>query len=156
MSILKAPKNDLTPLERHALNCMSSMFDIVVIFLGVLTMAYVVYMLYSLVVLMFHGFNVEEALHQFLLAIILLELFELIALYIKEHHVSMRRVAELGVVALVRKLVITTDYSALGWQTLFGTAAIMFALGWIYVEERRRVSEEERFVVEHGMLEGKD
>ncbi|WP_010477427.1 phosphate-starvation-inducible PsiE family protein [Thermococcus zilligii] len=82
---------------------------------------------------MFHGFDVEGALHEFLLVIILLELFELLTLYIKEHHVSMRLVAELGVVALVRKLVITVDYKSLGWEVMLGMAPLIFVLGWIYV-----------------------
>jgi uncharacterized membrane protein (DUF373 family) len=151
MGIIERPKRELTPLQTVALKWMSFAFDLVVIVLALITMAYVVYMLYDLTVMMFHGFDVEEALHQFLLVIILLELFELLSLYIKEHHVSMRRVAELGVVAVVRKLVITADYNALGWQTLVGMSLFIFVLGWIYVQERRRISEEEKFMVEHGL-----
>jgi uncharacterized membrane protein (DUF373 family) len=151
MGIIEKPKKELTPLQMVALKWMSFAFDLVVIVLALITMAYVAYMLYDLTGMMFHGFEVEEALHEFLLVIILLELFELLSLYIKEHHVSMRRVAELGVVAIVRKLVITADYKALGWQTLVAMAILIFVLGWIYVQERRRISEEEKFMVEHGM-----
>ncbi|ASJ02515.1 hypothetical protein A3L09_04225 [Thermococcus profundus] len=151
MGIIEKPKRELTPLQTAALKWMSLAFDLVVIILALLTMAYVAYMLYDLTLIMLHGTDVEEALHEFLLVIILLELFELLSLYIKEHHVSMRRVAELGVVAIVRKLVITADYNALGWQTLISMAAVIFVLGWIYVQERRRISEEERFIIEHGI-----
>ncbi|MBP1912866.1 phosphate-starvation-inducible PsiE family protein [Thermococcus stetteri] len=151
MSILPKPKNELTPLESTALNWLNFAFDLVVVVLAILTMVYVLYTIYDLAELMVHGFDVEEVLHRFLLIIILLELFELLTLYIKEHHVSMRRVAELGVVAIVRKLVITVDYKALGWDILIGMAALIFALGWIYVQERRRISEEEKFIVEHGL-----
>ncbi|NJF24972.1 phosphate-starvation-inducible PsiE family protein [Thermococcus sp. Bubb.Bath] len=151
MGIIERPKKELTPLQTVALKWMSFAFDLVVIVLALITMAYVAYMLYDLAAMMFHGLEVEEALHQFLLVIILLELFELLSLYIKEHHVSMRRVAELGVVAIVRKLVITADYNALGWQTLLGMSVLIFVLGWIYVQERKRISEEEKFMVEHGI-----
>ncbi len=151
MGIIEKPKKELTPFQTVALKWMSFAFDLVVIILALITMAYVAYMLYDLATMMFHGFDVEEALHEFLLVIILLELFELLSLYIKEHHVSMRRVAELGVVALVRKLVITADYSTMGWETLTSMAVLIFVLGWIYIQERRRISEEEKFMVEHGM-----
>lgn len=130
---------------------MNFAFDLVVIVLALLTMAYVLYAIYDLAEIMLQGFDIEETLHEFLLVIILLELFELLTLYIKEHHVSMRRVAELGVVALVRKLVITIDYKALGWELLIGMAALIFVLGWIYVQERRRISEEEKFIIERGL-----
>jgi len=151
MAIIPKPKKELTPLENTALKWMNFTFDFVVIILALLTMIYVIYAIYSLTLIMFHGFDVEEALHEFLLVIILLELFELLTLYIREHHVSMRRVAELGVVAIVRKLVITVDYKELGWDILLGMAALIFVLGWIYVQERRRISEEEKFIVEHGL-----
>ncbi len=151
MTILPKPRRESTPLESTALKWMNFSFDIVVIVMALLTMAYVIYAMYNLIAIIYHGFDVEEALHEFLLVIILLELFELLTLYIKEHHVSMRRVAELGVVAIVRKLVITVDYRKLGWEVMIGMAALIFALGWIYVQERRRVSEEEKFIVEHGL-----
>lgn len=151
MPIIQKPKRELTPLENTALKWMNFTFDLVVIVLALITMAYVLYAIYDLAEIMLQGFDVEEALHEFLLVIILLELFELLTLYIKEHHVSMRRVAELGVVAIVRKLVITVDYKALGWDILIGMATLIFTLGWIYVQERRRVSEEEKFLVEHGL-----
>ncbi|WP_367884912.1 phosphate-starvation-inducible PsiE family protein [Thermococcus sp. JCM 11816] len=102
MSIVPRQKKELTPLENTALKWMNFAFDLVVIVLALLTMAYVLYAIYDLAEIMLQGFDIEETLHEFLLVIILLELFELLTLYIKEHHVSMRRVAELGVVALVR------------------------------------------------------
>ncbi|BAD85327.1 hypothetical membrane protein, conserved [Thermococcus kodakarensis KOD1] len=151
MSIVPRQKKELTPLENTALKWMNFAFDLVVIVLALLTMAYVLYAIYDLAEIMLQGFDIEETLHEFLLVIILLELFELLTLYIKEHHVSMRRVAELGVVALVRKLVITIDYKALGWELLIGMAALIFVLGWIYVQERRRISEEEKFIIERGL-----
>ncbi|MDI3476057.1 MAG: hypothetical protein PWQ95_1785 [Thermococcaceae archaeon] len=147
---LKTQKEPAT-FENAVLKWMNFTFDLVVIVLAVLIMIFVIRAIYDLVEMIFAGVNVEEALHELLLVIILLELFELLTLYIKEHHVSMRRVAELGVVAIVRKLVITVDYKVLGWEILVGMAALIFTLGWIYVQERRRVSEEEKFLVEHGL-----
>ncbi|WP_297503424.1 phosphate-starvation-inducible PsiE family protein, partial [Thermococcus sp.] len=77
----------------------------------------------------------------------------LLAMYLKEHHVSMRNVVELGVLAMVRKIIITPDYSKLGWQVLFGMAALLFVMGWIYVQERQRRTKHEEFMVEHGLKE---
>ncbi|AEH24009.1 hypothetical protein PYCH_03120 [Pyrococcus yayanosii CH1] len=78
------------------------------------------------------GENLNAILDDFMLVIIFVEVYELLSLYLKEHHVSMRRVAELGMMAIVRKLVITTDFRELGPYLLFGLAALVFALGWVY------------------------
>ncbi|WP_367884913.1 hypothetical protein [Thermococcus sp. JCM 11816] len=39
----------------------------------------------------------------------------------------------------------------MGWELLIGMAALIFVLGWIYVQERRRISEEEKFIIERGL-----
>ena len=137
-------------IEQGLMKWLNILFDVVVMVLAMATMGYVIAMLVQLIQLSLHGLNVEETLHRVVMIIIFLEIFELLAMYIKEHHVSMRNVVELGVLALVRKIIITLDYNQLGWQTLIGMSALIFAMGWIYVQERQRRTKHEEFMMEHG------
>ena len=143
--------HDVGFIEDWLVKWLSVLFDIVVIGLATVTMAYVIYMMVELVVNSFHAFNIEEVLHQIVLVIIFLEIFELLTMYVKEHHVSMRNVVELGVLAMVRKIIITLDYNQLGWQTLIGMASLIFVMGWIYVQERQRRTKHEEFLLTHGI-----
>jgi len=143
--------HDVGFIENWLVKWLSVLFDIVVIGLATVTMAYVIYMMVELVVNSFHAFNIEEVLHQIVLVIIFLEIFELLTMYVKEHHVSMRNVVELGVLAMVRKIIITLDYNQLGWQTLIGMASLIFVMGWIYVQERQRRTKHEEFLLTHGI-----
>ena len=146
-------KREPTFVESMIMRWLTIGFDLVVIGLAAITMGYVLYMMWQLVIASLHSFDIEEILHQIVMVIIFLEVLELLAMYIKEHHVSMRNVVELGVLAMVRKIIITPDYSKLGWQTLFGMAALLFVMGWIYVQERQRRTRHEEFMIEHGLME---
>ncbi|BAA30520.1 phosphate-starvation-inducible PsiE family protein [Pyrococcus horikoshii] len=86
--------------------------------------------------------DLENTLEEFLFLLILLEIYELISLYLKYHHVSMRRVVELGVIAIVRKLMIVKDYNSLNPFTLIGLGLVIVALGWIYVNLRESGQQE--------------
>ncbi len=143
--------HDIGTFENLLLKWLSMLFDMVVIGLATITMGYVIYLMFNLITESFHAFNIEEILHQIVLVIIFLEIFELLTMYVKEHHVSMRNVVELGVLAMVRKIIITPDYNQLGWQTLFGMAALIFVMGWIYVQERQRRTKHEEFLITHGI-----
>jgi len=123
--------------ERIVVRWLSVIFDLVVITLGTLTMAYVVYMIWRLVYSSIQNFDVESILHQVVLIIIFLEIFEMLAIYIKEHHVSMRNIVELGLLATIRKLIISTDYNQFGWQLLIAVAVLIFVMGWVYVQDKR-------------------
>ena len=103
-------KREPSTVETLIVNWLSALFDLVVITLGTLTMGYVIYMIWELIRDSMHGIEPELVLHQIVLIIIFLEIFELLAMYVREHHVSMRNVVELGVLAMVRKIVITPDY----------------------------------------------
>lgn len=128
---------------------MSSLFDLTVAALAVITMCYVIYLTWFLFRTLFVHFDAENVLHQIVLIIIFLEIFELLSMYLKEHHVSMRNVVELGVLAMVRKIVVTLDYSTLEWTTLVGMASLIFVMGWIYIQERKRITHHEEFLIEH-------
>ena len=143
--------HDVRIIETLLLKWLSVLFDIVVIGLATITMGYVVYLMVNLLTETMHSFDIENVLHQIVLVIIFLEIFELLTMYVKEHHVSMRNVVELGVLAMVRKIIITLDYNQLGWQTLIGMAALIFVMGWIYVQERQRRTKHEEFLIEKGL-----
>ncbi|WP_048146641.1 phosphate-starvation-inducible PsiE family protein [Pyrococcus abyssi] len=100
---------------------------LVIVVLGLIVVA-LYKTFYSLISL-----NLEGTLEEFLFVLILLEIYELLSLYLRHHHVSMRRVVELGILAIVRKLMVVKDYDSLNPLTLIGLALVIFALGWIYV-----------------------
>ena len=143
--------HDVGIIENLLLKWLSVLFDMVVIGLATITMGYVVYLMANLITETMHSFDIENVLHQIVLVIIFLEIFELLTMYVKEHHVSMRNVVELGVLAMVRKIIITLDYNQLGWQTLIGMATLIFVMGWIYVQERQRRTKHEEFLIEKGL-----
>jgi len=144
-------KRDLRPFERALMNWLSLLFDFTVLTLATVTMGFVVYLTFNLVVSSLHAFDAEEILHQIVLTVIFLEIFELLVMYVREHHVSMRNVVELGVLAIVRKIVITPDYTAIGWKTLIALAALILVMGWVYVQERQRRTRHEEFLMSHGI-----
>ena len=146
-----AMKREPSFIEKLIMRWLVIGFDLVVIGLAAITMGYVIYMMFVLVTDTISHFDVEEVLHTIVMIIIFLEILELLSLYLKEHHVSMRNVVELGILAMVRKVIITPDYSKLGWQTLLGMSALMLVMGWIYVQERRRRTQHEEFLIEHGI-----
>jgi len=139
--------------ERRALRLLSILFDFVVIALGTLTMLYVVRMIWDLAINSLIHFAPEDALQSIVLILIFLEIFEIIVMYIIYHHVPMKNVVEIGVLALVKELLITLDLTELGWQVLLGMAALIAAMGWVYTRERRREDEHEHFLIEHGREE---
>ncbi|NJE04919.1 hypothetical protein E3E36_01880 [Thermococcus sp. M36] len=141
---------DPAAVEGVIMGWLNLLFDMVVMTLGTLTMGYVIYLTWNLLVTSLRNFDVETVLHQIVLIIIFLEIFELLAMYVREHHVSMRNVVELGVLAIVRKIVITLDYSKFEWTTLMGMAALILVMGWIYTQERKRITQHEQFLIEHG------
>ncbi|WP_297500972.1 phosphate-starvation-inducible PsiE family protein [Thermococcus sp.] len=145
--------HDVDFIEQGLMKWLGVLFDIVVIAMATITMGYVIVMVIQLVQMGIHNFNVEGILHQVVLIILFLEIFELLAMYVKEHHVSMRNVVELGVLAMVRKIIITIDYNQLGWQTLLGMSALILVMGWIYVQERQRRTKHEEFLIQHGLRE---
>ncbi|CUX78442.1 hypothetical protein CHITON_1663 [Thermococcus chitonophagus] len=108
---------------------LTSVFDIIVALLEIVVIGFISVALYKTVIHLLSG-NLELALENFLLVLILLEMYELLSLYLREHHVSMRRIAELGIMAIVRKIMIGKMYD---FKVLIGFSAVIFVLGWIYV-----------------------
>ncbi|GEM_PF-2074427 len=129
--------------ERTIMSWLGLIFDMVVILLGALIMVYVLYIFIQLVIGIFKGFEVDTVLQGIVLILILLEIFEIVTLYFLYHHVSMKNVVELGVLALVKELLITLDLTTFGWEMLIAIAALIFSMGIIYVLEMRRIDSHE-------------
>nr|WP_206204777.1 phosphate-starvation-inducible PsiE family protein [Thermococcus sp. MV11] len=135
------------------MHVLSILFDFVVIALGTLTMVYVIRMIIDLAISSFRHFVPEDALQGIVLILIFLEVFEIIVMYIAYHHVPMKSVVEIGVLALVKELLVNIDLAELGWQMLFGIAALIAAMGWVYTRERQREDAHTEFMIEHGIEE---
>ena len=142
-------EREFSRMEKKIMAWLITMFDVVVIALGVITMLYVMILIFNLAIDIFTGINVEAVLQGIVLVLIFLEIFEIIGMYLKYHHVSMKNIAELGVLALVKELLITLDFNEIGWETLLAISALILALGVIYTLEMRRINRHDEFLLEH-------
>jgi len=142
-------EREFTRAEKKIMDWLIRMFDLVVIALGVITMIYVIILIFNLAAQVINGFDVESVLQGIVLILIFLEIFEIIGMYLKYHHVSMKNIAELGVLALVKELLITLDFNEIGWETLLAISALILALGVIYTLEMRRINRHDEFLLEH-------
>ena len=143
-------ERELSRAEEKVMKWLIMMFNMVVIALGVLTMLYVMFLIVQLAYGIIEGMNVEAVLQGIVLILIFLEIFGIIWMYFRYHHVSMKNVVEIGVLAMVKELLITLDLHAFGWETLLAVSALIAAMGSIYVLEMRRIDKHEEFLLEHG------
>ncbi|AEC50924.1 hypothetical protein PNA2_0006 [Pyrococcus sp. NA2] len=116
---------------------LDTIFNIIAWILEVIIIALIGMSIYKTISYLI-GFNLESTLEEFLFVLILLEIYELLYLYLRQHHVSMRRIVELGVIAIVRKLMVVKDYRDMNPFTLIGLASVILALGWIYVNLKQQ------------------
>jgi uncharacterized membrane protein (DUF373 family) len=142
---------EMSRIEKRVVNLLIKTFDFVVLALGAFTMIIVVYMLFQLSYLAITNFNVETILQGIVLILIFLEILEIISMYVAYHHVQMRNIVEIGVLALVKEFLTTLDIAAIGWETLLALSALIFVMGWIYVQERKRIDEGRRFLAREGL-----
>jgi len=143
-------ERELSRAEEKVMKWLIMMFNMVVIALGVLTMLYVMFLIVQLAYGIIEGMNVEAVLQGIVLILIFLEIFGIIWMYFRYHHVSMKNVVEIGVLAMVKELLITLDLHAFGWETLLAVSALIAAMGSIYVLEMLRIDKHEEFLLEHG------
>ncbi len=143
-------ERELGRVEKRVMQWLGLLFDMVVIGLGALTMIYVIYILFELAVGLLNGFEVETVLQGIVLILIFLEIFEIIVLYFLYHHVSMKNIMELGVLALVKELLITLDLKAFGWEMLIAVSALILSMGLIYVLEMKRIDVHDEFLSNSG------
>jgi uncharacterized membrane protein (DUF373 family) len=146
-------ERELSRAEEKVMGWLIMMFNMVVIALGVLTMLYVMFLIIQLAYGIIEGMNVEAVLQGIVLILIFLEIFGIIWMYFRYHHVSMKNVVEIGVLAMVKELLITLDLQAFGWETLLAVSALIAAMGSIYVLEMKRIDKHEEFLLEHGEVQ---
>jgi len=69
-----------------------------------------------------------------LVTIILIETYRILIIYLKQHRVSLTHILEVGIVALIQKLVVTSDFKELDAIKLFAIAVLIFVLGYLYIK----------------------
>ncbi len=136
---------------KRLMKWLSLLFDLVVISVGALAMIYVLYLVFLLALNIFTGFDVQEVLQEIVTILIFLEIFEILSLYFLHHHVNIKNVVEIGVLALVKELLINLNLQALGWETLLAMAVLIFVMGILYILEMKRVDSHDEFLIEHGI-----
>lgn len=144
-------QREFSRTEKIMMKWLSTIFDMVVIAVGALAMVYVIYLVIVLATEIFTGFDVEAVLQGIVLILIFFELFEIIAMYLLHHHVSMKNVVEIGVLAIVKELLIVMDLESIEWQSMMAMALLILVMGGLYVIEMRRIDRHNEFLIEHGM-----
>ncbi len=144
-------QREFSRTEKVLMRWLSNIFDMVVIAVGALAMVYVIYLVIVLAEEILTGFDVESVLQGIVLILIFFELFEIIAMYLLHHHVSMKNVVEIGVLAIVKELLIVTDLESIHWQSMVAMALLILVMGGLYVFEMRRIDRHNEFLIEHGM-----
>lgn len=69
-----------------------------------------------------------------LVTIILIETYRILIIYLRQHRVSLSHIFEVGIVALIQKIVVTSDFRELDSIKLFAVAALIFVLGYLYIK----------------------
>ena len=144
-------EREFSEAEKKLMRWLGRLYDLIVLSVGILAMVYVLYLIYGLAIQIFTGFDVEDVLQEIVTILIFLEIFEILTLYFLHHHVHMRNVVEIGVLALVKELLVNINIEAIPWETLLAIAALIFVLGILYVLEMKRINAHEEFLMEHGV-----
>ncbi len=149
-------EREFNKAEKSLMKWLSMLFDLVVISVGILAMIYVIYLVILLAEDIFTGFDVQEVLQRIVTILIFLEIFEILSMYFLYHHVNMRNVVEIGVLALVKELLVTLNLQELGWENMLAMAALILVMGILYIMEMKRVNAHDEFLIEHGIKPKKE
>ncbi len=142
--------------EKIMMRWLSRLFDLIVISVGVLAIAYVFYLVYLLALDIARGLDAQAILQEIVTILIFLEIFEILSLYFLHHHVNLRSVVEIGVLAIVKELLVTLNLQELGWENMLAIAALILVMGILYILEMKRMNAHEEFLIEHGVLPKKE
>ncbi len=137
--------------EREMMKWLSRLFDLIVISVGVLAMVYVFYLVFLLALDIVDGLDAQAVLQRVVTILIFLEVFEILSMYFLHHHVHLRSVVEIGVLAIVKELLVTLDLQELGWENMLALAALILVMGILYILEMKRMNAHEEFLIEHGI-----
>ena len=90
-------------------------------------------------------FNVSKMLHDIVLIIILIKAYRVLIFYYRKHHISIKYVMEIAIIAPAMELIFAVGNQSLATNTLFG----VFSLGnlilyLLYYEKITEIDEKER------------
>ena len=139
-------------VEKRMMRWLSRLFDLIVISVGILSIAFVFYLVYLLAIDIVRGLDAQTILQEIVTILIFLEIFEILSMYFLHHHVNLRSVVEIGVLAIVKELLVTLDLRELGWENMLAIATLILVMGMLYILEMKRINAHEEFLIEHGML----
>ena len=108
-------------------------FDFVVVIFLFFILFLTLYSIYLDALATFHISQPKHLITNILVTIILIETYRILMIYLKKHKVSMQHILEVGMVALIQKVVVASDFHELDAAKLFGVAAMMFVLGGLYI-----------------------
>ncbi len=149
-------EREFNKVEKELMKWLSKLFDLVVISVGILAMIYVIYLVILLAESIITGFKVDVVLQQIVVILIFLEIFEILSLYFLHHHVYLRNIMEIGVLALVKELLVTLNLQELGWENMIAIATLILVMGVLYILEMKRLNTHEEFLINHGIKPKKD
>ena len=117
------------------------MFDVVV----VIFLLFILFLtLYSIYLDAYASFKISQPKHlitNILVTIILIETYRILMIYLKKHKVSIQHILEVGMVALIQKVVVASDFYELDALKLVGVALMMLVLGSLYIALLLKVKE---------------
>ncbi len=144
-------EREFSNAEKKMMRWLSRLFDLIVISVGILAMLYVFYLVVLLALDIINGSDAQGILQGVVTILIFLEIFEILSMYFLYHHVNLRSVVEIGVLAIVKELLVTLNLQELGWETMVAIATLILVMGILYILEMKRMNSHEEFLIEHGI-----
>ncbi len=117
-------------------------FDLVVVIFLFFILFLTLYSIYLDAITTFQISQPKHLITNILVTIILIETYRILMIYLKKHKVSMQHILEVGMVALIQKVVVASDFYELDAAKLFGVAAMMLVLGGLYIAMLLKLKEE--------------
>ncbi len=109
-------------------------FDMVVIVFLFFILYLTVYSIYLNFKLTYKVAEPKLLIANVLVTIILIETYRILIIYLRQHRVSLTHILEVGIVALIQKLVVASDFRELDALKLFAIAGLIFVLGYLYIK----------------------
>jgi len=107
-------------------------FDIVVMLFLFFILYLTVYSIYLNFRLTYKVTDPKLLIANILVTIILIETYRILIIYLRQHRVSMSHILEVGIVALVQKIIVASDFKELDALKLFAIGGLLLVLGYLY------------------------
>ncbi|ANF21931.1 phosphate-starvation-inducible PsiE family protein [Thermococcus piezophilus] len=109
-------------------------FDFVVMMFLFFILYLTVYSIYLNFKLTYRVTEPKLLIANVLVTIILIETYRILIIYLRQHRVSLTHILEVGIVALIQKLIVASDFEHLDSFKLLSIAALLFVLGYFYIK----------------------